>query len=114
LQVVPSLPAFQPVEVIAPRDMHVPHGKMKMTPVRTVFLKSMGQQLAKLKTATAPPIPWGSVKPAKSVIDAADFPTLPKRFSKSGKLVKCRRESSTDQNMSSSIVIDLPPEDCKP
>jgi len=106
-----------------------PKTKSNMSPIRTFFLKAMPPQTAAVPTASdrvlkskpkakvekPPQIPWGSVKPAGSVIDAPDFPTVPKRLTKSGAPVACDQKSTDklldktkDKNMSSSIILDLP------
>jgi len=127
---VESVPVPKVVRPVVPIVRFTPKTKSKMSPVRTFFLKAMPPQAVvkppisdrvlkskpRAKVANAPKILWGSVKPAGSVIDAPDFPTVPKRLTKSGSPVACDQKSTgelldkaRDENMSSSIILELPP-----
>lgn len=109
-------------------------------PIRTFFLKDMVSKSPPVeKTQTRaqhskiqriPKLALGSVKPAgdeRNILRAPDFPTLPRRLSKSkvdaisveqeaGK-VRCEdvasAQNNTRKNTSSSVVIDLPPMNCR-
>ncbi|PHS79326.1 MAG: hypothetical protein COB59_02245 [Rhodospirillaceae bacterium] len=120
----------------------VPNTKSKLNPVRTFFLKTMVARVQKkpepvsaqmkkpvklrpkrkAQTSQPPKAQWGSVKPAaESVFEAPNFPTPPRRLTKSRvdavtvdpteAPIKCEDYSSSDNvdNTSSSLTLGLPP-----
>jgi len=131
-------PEPAPIDEPLPIVTFVPNTKSKLSPVRTFFFKTMVVRVEKKlvpakvkKTITVRPkrkvlskkdkIQWGSVKPAETVVQAPDFPTPPRRLTKTRvdavtvdptqQPITCEDYSSSDnvENTSSSLTLGLPP-----
>ncbi|MBL4748948.1 MAG: hypothetical protein JKY17_09525 [Magnetovibrio sp.] len=148
----PIEPKVVKAEVMKPKPVQppplpivtvVPMTKAKLSPIRTFFLKAMSKReppvasIMKLKLNPKAPkkeqkgerkahVPWGSVKPAESVMDAPVLAAVPQKVMKpkvppvdletkvsstkcTVKGIKGYVAKNNAENRLSSIVLDLPP-----